>query len=283
MTEFDPDQVRADMRDHWESAAPHWDDRIDQFYEASQPVSDWLLGRTAPNPGETVLELAAGRGDLSLASADLVGTEGRVVCTDGAEAMVKIAERRAMGRGLPIETKQMELEWVDAETASFDVVLCRFGFMLCVDPEAALRETRRVLKSGGRLGLAVWATPSENPWLEAPHAEAIKAGHIERPDPATPGAFKLSAPGALEEVLASAGFVVGELEAVDITVSQPSLDAFWEAMLELSESMRQVVAALSPADHYRFRDAVEARWSPHVQSDGSVAVPGRALCALVEA
>ena len=50
----------------------------------------------------------------------------------------------------------MEAEWIDLPTASVDGVLCRFGYMLLADPEAALRETRRVLKPGGRVALAVW-------------------------------------------------------------------------------------------------------------------------------
>jgi riboflavin synthase alpha subunit len=47
--------------------------------------------------------------------------------------------------------------------------------------------------------------------------------------------------------------------------------------------MRPVLDVLSPADHYKLRDAVEARWAPYVAPDGSVAIPGRALGVVAEA
>lgn len=279
----DPDEVRAQQRARWEAAAERWDKQIDPFYAASQPVSDWLLSKLDAAPGDRILELAAGRGDLSLALAERVGPEGNILCTDGAEALVEVCRRRAAEAGAEIECRQMELEWVDADAASLDAVICRFGYMLCVDPEAALRETRRVLRSGGRLALAVWDLPAENTWLSAVPEEAILAGHIPKPDPDTPNPFKLSAPGALAEVLAASGFIEPVIEAVPITLPAPSLDAFWDASLELSDIMRAILSGLTPAEHYTFRDAVEARWAPFVQSDGSVAVPGRALCAFAEA
>jgi hypothetical protein len=51
----------------------------------------------------------------------------------------------------------------------------------------------------------------------------------------------------------------------------------------MSSTMRPVLDSLSPADHYKLRDAVEARWAPHVRDDGSVALPGRAIGVAAEA
>ena len=65
--------------------------------------------------------------------------------------MLEVAEERAAEQGVTnVEFKQLQLEWIDMEAASVDVILCRWGVMLTVDPAAALRECRRVLKPGGR-------------------------------------------------------------------------------------------------------------------------------------
>ena len=67
-----------------------------------------------------------------------------------------------------VEFQVWGAEWIDLPVASVDAVLCRWGYMLMADPLAALRETRRVLRPGGRLALAVWDAASANPWALGP-------------------------------------------------------------------------------------------------------------------
>jgi hypothetical protein len=95
--------------------------------------------------------------------------------------------------------------------------------------------------------------------------------------PDDPGAFRLSAPGKVQELLDAAGFDDIVVEPIDIVFEAPGLDAWWEVVRDVSSSMRPVIDALAPADTYRLRDAVDAHWQPYVRADGSVALPGRAL------
>src|SRR6267378_3461589 len=64
--------------------------------------------------------------------------------------------------------RELELQWIDLETATVDAVLCRWGLMFAPDPGASLQEIRRVLRPGGRVALAVWAEPERNPWATIP-------------------------------------------------------------------------------------------------------------------
>jgi SAM-dependent methyltransferase len=283
---IDPEEERSAARERWEAIAPRWESGIDAYYAGALPVAHWMVERLEPQPGQTVLELAGGRGDVGLLAAELLVPGGRLILTDGAEAMVEVAKKHGATRGLPdglVEYKPMELEWVDEKLATVDGILCRFGYQHAVDPEAALREARRVLKPGGKVVLAVWSPPEENVWLSALPQAVQELGLAEPPEPDAPGAFALSDPARLADLLEDAGFDDPVIEPIDLVFKSPSVDAWWDTLREFSSSLRPLVDALSPADHYKLRDAAEAKWQPFVAADGSLAIPGRALGAVAEA
>ena len=276
------DEYRAESRDRWEQSAAGWEKRRAEFQRMALPLSQWMVDAIAPQPGHKVLELAAGLGDTGLLAAELVQPGGEVLITDGAEAMVAAAARNADGAP-GVETRAMEAEWIDLPTATMDGVLCRFGYMLLVDPEAALRETRRVLKPGGRVALAVWDAIEANPWLGVVRRVLAEQGVGRRPAPDEPGPFRLSAPGAVQELLEATGFSEVQVEPFDLIQRAASLDDWWQSLLDTSAATRNAVAGLAPAEHYKLRDAFDAGYEEYVQDDGSIAIPARALVAAASA
>src|SRR5918992_6319221 len=143
-----------------------------------------MIRRLDPQPGDTVLELAAGLADTGLMTARLVGETGRVIITDFAPEMVAAARRRAEEMGVKnAEFRVLDAERMDLETDSMDGVLCRWGYMLMIDPAAAFAETRRVLRSGGRLAFSVWANRERNPALSLVGRVLESRGHIPPPEP----------------------------------------------------------------------------------------------------
>jgi SAM-dependent methyltransferase len=285
MAAVDPETFRAESRERWEEAAAGWSAAREDHLRDTAPVSAWLLDAARLEPGMTVLEVAAGPGELGLQAARRVAPGGRAIVTDGAEAMVAAAKERAAELGIDnADVRPMEAEWLDLPTGAVDAVLCRWGYMLLADPEAALREARRVLRSGGRIALAVWDAPERNQWMLRLHRLLEEGGRVERPAPGEPGPFVLADRERLEDLLYSAGFTEVALDAVDFRFTAPSLDAWWEHMARTSGRLRALLPALSPAEHYELRDAFDAAYGEFVApGDGAVAIPARTLVAAAEA
>jgi SAM-dependent methyltransferase len=282
--ELEPDEYRARSRERWDGAAAGWERRRSAMQASTAAVSAWLVDHVDPQPGQTILELAAGPGDTGLMAAELVGPTGKLISTDASEEMLAVAQRRAQELGLAnVEFKAMDGEWIDLPTASVDGVLCRWGFMLMLDPETALRETRRVLRPGGSVALSAWAAPELNPHMTLAPRTLLELGLTEPSAPDEPGPFAFAADGRIEELLEGAGFTDVVVEALDLRFHYPARDDVFETHVDLSPTGSAVLRGLSPADHARFRDALDERLEPFMRPDGGVELPGRTLVAAASA
>ena len=241
------------------------------------PVALWLVDAIAPQPGHRVLELAAGTGEVGFLAAELIQPGGELITSDFAPEMLTVAQERAAELRLQgVRFKQIDAESIDLDAGSLDGVLCRWGYMLMADPETALRETRRVLRPGGRVALAAWAGAEDNPWSSLFGRELRRLGLAQPPEPGAPDQFAWADPGLIEEQLASVGFVDDiHVEGLRWTVPYPAFDAWWATTLEMSVRLRDVVDALAPEDGERFRDALREAAQPFTAEDGSLALPAR--------
>ncbi len=111
----------------------------------------------AVRPGERVLDVATGTGDLAFAEAAAVGPEGHVVGVDSCAPMLEVARQRQRGAIDFQDGDAMDLQFPDA---SFDVVTIGFGLRNVADRDRALREFGRVLRPGGRLMVLDFSTPN---------------------------------------------------------------------------------------------------------------------------
>jgi SAM-dependent methyltransferase len=275
---------REELIARWDGMAAGWKATRADFQRAMEPVSQWLVEAIHPQPGHRVLELAAGLGDTGLLAAQVVAPGGSVLITDGSENMLAAAREHAEEVGATnVELRTMQAEWIDLPTASVDGVICRFGYMLLLDPEAALRETRRVLKPGGRVALAVWDDLQHNPWMKVVREALVARGLAPAAVPNGPGPFALGSEEAVAELLATAGFDDVEVGPMDLVMSASSLDAWWDHVMRSSITTAEIVRGLAPAEHYQLRDLVDAGYAPYVRDDGSLEVPARALVAAAAA
>ena len=281
---YDPSEYRDASLDRWQRAAKGWATHREVFQAGARPVSGWLVDAIEPQPGHRVLEIAAGPGDTGLLAAELIAPGGTLVSTDAVEAMVDIARARAAKLGIDnAEFRTMDAEWLDLPTASMDAVIARWGYMLLADPATALRETRRVLRPGGRVALSAWTDPQDNPWASVPQQELVKLGALPAPDLDAPNMFAFRDPAKIEAMLADAGFSDIVVDQLELEWHYEDLDGWWDTQLDISTSLAAAVGAMTPAQRDDLRDAVDARMAPYVQPDGSLLVSGRTHVAAASA
>jgi ubiquinone/menaquinone biosynthesis C-methylase UbiE len=255
----------------WERVASGWERRRSLLWEASRGLSERLVDLLDPQPGDTVLELAAGPGDTGFLAAERIGSTGKLISSDIAPAMVAAAERRASELELTnVEFLAQDAQALELPAAGVDGVLCRWGYMLVPEPPIALSETARVLRRGGRVAFAVWASADDNPWASAVGRVLVARGVTGRPEPDAPGPFRLADPERVRALVQNAGLEVLTQEDVPLTWRYRDFDEFWETTLDLSSTLSSAISALDGEDADDIRADVRRAVEPYVDGDGLV-------------
>lgn len=269
----DLDAYREQSRDTWAEMAPGWEERNEWMIDVANRINEWVLERADPRPGHTVLDVAAGPGDLGFRAAERVGPEGRALSTDFSPEMVEVARRLGAAQGLDnVEYHVLDAERMHLDDESVDAVVCRWGYMLMADPGAALAETRRVLRGGGTLSFAVWAPPERNPWAARPAMTLVQRGHMQPPEPGAPGIFAMADPERIRSLVIEAGFDELEVEEVSFEFRYADFDDFWDALIRLAGPLARAINALPEDERQATRDAIEESISDFREEDGSYAM-----------
>ena len=268
------DEYRDMSLQTWDQMAPGWEDRRDWLNDMMGFANEWLVDHADPQPGQTVLDIAAGTGDLGFIAAERVGDGGKVVTTDFSPEMLAAARRNGEQRGLSnVEYRVLDAERMDLDDDSFDVVLCRFGYMLMADPAAALAETRRVLRDGGTLAFAVWQTAERNPWAALPGMTLVQRGHMPPPEPGAPGIFAMGEADRVKELVTGAGFDEPRLEELTLEWRMGSED-LWDMVTRLAGPLARVINGLPDEEQRKTRAAIEESLEQFRQN-GQLVVPAR--------
>jgi SAM-dependent methyltransferase len=270
----DLNEYRKISLDSWDRFASNWEDEAEYVWSMTKPVSERLIERLDPQPGETILELAAGIGETGFLAADRLGADGRLISTDFAPGMVEAAKRRGEALAVDnVEFRVLDAERMDLDDASVDGVLARFGYMLMADPAAALAETRRVLRDSGRVAFAVWAGPDQNLWAFIPGLVLVERGHMQPPEPGAPGIFAMGDPQRISELVTGAGFGEPEIEQVRIKWRYAGTEEHWEKTIKLAAPIAEVVNGLDDEEREQVRATVAERIE-EAMGDGGSGVDG---------
>ena len=279
MSSMDREEFRRGSLETWQAMAPGWERRRADVEAITAPVRDWLVRELAPQPGETILELAAGPGDTGFEAAAALGENGHLISTDFSSEMVDVARRRAR----ELDVRNVEHLVADAEEipladASVDGVLCRFGLMLMADPARALAETRRVVRSRGRLVLAVWGPAERNPWISIAGRTFAQLGLAPPPEPGEPGMFVLADHARLSELLEGARFEVERIEDVPVSLEFADVDAYIAGSRQTGGMFARVWRDASDAERDAIRAGLDEGFAPF-SVDGGYSLPGQAVVA----
>ncbi len=269
---MDLDTYRETSLQTWGEMAPGWEDRREWLLEFTGSINEWLVGEVDPQPAQSILDVAAGTGDLGFMAAERVGEQGKVFCTDFSPEMVEAARRNGERRGLSnVEYRVLDAERMDLEDDAFDGVLCRWGYMLMANPGAALAETRRVLRDGSTLAFAVWQTPDRNPWAAIPAMTLVQRGHVPPPEPGVPGIFAMGERGRIVELVTGAGFAEPRVEELTFEWRYDP-DDLWDTLTRLAGPLATVINALPAEEQQATRAAVEEGMEAFRQN-GELVVP----------
>jgi len=197
--ERDRDRMAAEWADRAVSYAAH-------AVPKNRPFARRLVQLVQPTAGERVLDIASGPGVVAIEAATALRGTGSVLATDLAPEWQPFVIAAASDAGIDTVTfRSMPAEALAVADGSFDTVFCQFGLMFMPDPAVALGEMRRVLRPGGRLGIAVWSTPDKVGHFVG--QRALMAALPPQEGPTTPSPTSLGEPGLIEGMVAGAGFV----------------------------------------------------------------------------
>ena len=219
--------------------------------------------------GDVVLDLACGTGLVARHAAALVSPGGRIVGADINPAMIEIARTNIEER---VEWIESPCDGIPFDNDTFTHVICQQGFQFFPDPDAAMRETRRVLEPLGVLIATVWATPNQNPYIDnqldlLTELDPLLAASVQRATPANADDF-------LRSTAQSAGF-----EEIEITMLEHEVDIAdfkpWFLAQTGGTPWGPTIAALTDSGRDELASAMVDRIEPHATSDGGYRIPFR--------
>lgn len=279
MSDFADEGLRAE--DWAGEMGRNWLANLAGFESMIAPMGAALLDHAAFKPREHVIDIGCGGGAITIAIGRSVSPGGSATGLDISRDLIDSCGIRAS------QGTSSQVYWVCADAARiipagapFDRMVSRFGSMFFPDAKAAFRNLRKMLKTGGRIDLAVWAAPDENPWMTM--MMTVVARHMPpadpaaAPDPHAPGPFAFADTAYMTQVLEQAGFGDIAIEPCVRDLAVGGAGATPRAAAEFILSAMHFAQAIGEDQHEAaIADIAQALEPHHVPGKGNL-LPGKA-------
>src|SRR6266571_8945105 len=264
--------------DAWEASARHWDKHRALIAQMFAPLTSGLVEEARIGAGQEVLDIGGGSGEPSLTISCIVGPTGSVMYTDPAAGMVEAAQAEAGRRGLTnIHFRQCSADDLPFADCTFDVAVGRLSAMFFVDPVTAVREALRVIREDGHVSFVVWGPKEANPFFSTITDVIDRFVEVPRHDPDAPDAFRFAVPGKLAGILENADAENVTQRELNFQITAAiSFDQFWQLRTEMSETLREKMAGLAPAQLPTLKQAVADAARRYFES-GTMSFPAEAV------
>lgn len=241
-----PQELIDAQRQDWNRVAGGWD-KWDQFFNRNMTfINHRLVADARLRPGLRVLDLGSGTGYPALLAGEVVGSEGSVTGLDLAESMLAVATRKAKTLGLQHVTfRTGDVTSLPFDAASFDAVISRFCLMFLPEIPKAAAEIARVLKPGGYVAAAVWASPDKNPYIRIAIDVIKTITPLPPPDPEAPGIFRLAKPGDLAGMLEGSGLIPVSDDEFAAEVTFSTAEEFFRSVMDIAAPIQNLFATLT--------------------------------------
>lgn len=257
------DQIRDQQQSTWDKFSAGWKKWDEHVLPWLAPVGAALLEAARLRPDAQILDVASGTGEPGL-SAAARAPKGRVVVTDLAENMLRVAAENAERRGLTnVITRQADAGALPFSDATFDAVMARFGFMFFPDVRGAAGELARVARPGARVTTAVWGAPAKNLWATLIMDTIGRHVDLPKPPPGSPGLFRCAAPGYMAGVFRDAGLRNVTETEVATPCTFADAEQYFTFMTEVAAPVVAGLAKATPAARVAIKDEVLRLASAH--------------------
>lgn len=259
---LEPEKFRSFEHAGWQSIPEGYHEA---FGALTTQAIDRLLDAVKLKKGSSFLDIACGPGYVAAAAAKRGAT---VLGVDFSAAMVAHAQQRQP----EIDFREGDAEHLPLGSGLFDAAAMNFGILHLGQPEKAIVEAHRVLRSGGRFAFSVWAKPEETVGFGIVLRAVELHGEPRVELPEGPPFFRYSDPEECERGLIVAGFESPSLTKISQLWRLPAGDGLFNAMKDSTVRTAGLLRAQKPTVLNKIREVVSAEVAQYTK-DGIAELP----------